>query len=59
MDEKPKILVIGGSVEERERLIDEIFEKMNVMQRTDLYFSIKSTDHLWRELVLKDLTSHT
>lgn len=56
---KPKILVIGGTEEERERLLDEVFERLEVMSRTDLYFSVKSTNDAWETLRLTSLSSFT
>jgi hypothetical protein len=58
MSEKPKILIIGGTEQDREKLLDEIFEKLNVMNRDDLYFHVKSTSHPWGELILSSLASH-
>lgn len=60
MSEKPKILVIGGTERDRERLIDEIFDKLNVMHRVgdDDYFHVRSTNHPWNELILSSLKSH-
>lgn len=58
MSEKPKILIVGGTEEDRERLVNEVFEKMNVMHREDLYFSVRSTSHPWGDLMLRSLTSH-
>lgn len=57
-NEKPKILIIGGTEQEREKLLNEIFEKLNVMNRDDLYFHVRSTNHPWGELMLSSLTSH-
>ena len=56
MSEKPKILIIGGTEQEREKLVNEIFEKLNVMNRDD--FHVRSTNHPWGELMLSSLTSH-
>ncbi len=59
MSEKPNILIIGGSESDREKLLDELFESMNVMKRSDLYFKISSTHHAWNDLRLTSLVSYT
>lgn len=57
MSEKPKILIIGGTEQDRERLLDEIYEKLDVMTRAgdDDYFHVFSTDHPWNELILRSI----
>ena len=61
MSEKPVILVIGGTEQDRERLLDEIFQKLHVMERSaaDYYFRVRSTDHPWEELRLRSLRSYS